>query len=440
MQDLKYTKLFEEQEVELEKELREYELTYNGDDNFTVTNGTLFKSFNVTPYDKGQYESYKGVHGALFYALHREKAYEIYKAIKGAEMIEYHFGNIFAGPYTLNEVAELTTSLTPEMQEKIKENEKEFLKEYYKDLGKEIRQKIYASLETRAELMLCVLEALFFWVRENDEDHFYDGMSKEEIIHNYNFYINKTITSLGIESPQMMDAEIRSELFSADSKFALWVLKYDGADIYVTATVEPKELRSEDNIQGLKGMNFSLETDKIKTKVFKNFECSKLSAMVKKIALVNKTYKSSKINESVENNIWYHSSDNLFDNFSLSNNKLYKEIDLPVWFFTKDLNYAKTYGKYLYKVQLNVNNTLDFSKKGIYEDFIKYLETEGLNAEEIESIEEEQFYDRIPYWTCENAFYYAIEKGYDSIFIEEELENSVISIGVFDLENIKIIK
>lgn len=55
--------------------------------------------------------------------------------------------------------------------------------------------------------------------------------------------------------------------------------------------------------------------------------------------------------------IWFHGSNNKFDIFDLINNKTYKEIDLPVWFFTKDLNYAKTYGKYIYEVKLNIYNT-----------------------------------------------------------------------------------
>lgn len=64
----------------------------------------------------------------------------------------------------------------------------------------------------------------------------------------------------------------------------------------------------------------------------------------------------SKIGSS---DVYYHGSNNKFDEFSLNNNKTYKEFDLPTWHFTKDVNYAKTYGKYLYTVNLNIKKTFN---------------------------------------------------------------------------------
>jgi hypothetical protein len=144
------------------------------------------------------------------------------------------------------------------------------------------------------------------------------------------------------------------------------------------------------------------------------------------------------IKESIDN-IWYHGSNNKFNTFDLINNKMYKEIDLPVWFFTKNLSYAKTYGKYIYKVRLNVNNTFDTSINKHFNLFLNYLKEEGKNEIEIDTILDEQFYKELPYWTCEDAFYCAFSNGFDSILIAEELESDVESIGVFDKDKIQII-
>jgi hypothetical protein len=146
------------------------------------------------------------------------------------------------------------------------------------------------------------------------------------------------------------------------------------------------------------------------------------------------------LNESYDANVWYHGSNNKFDMFDLVNNKTYKEIDLPVWFFTKDLNYAKTYGKFIYKVKLNIYNIFDTSNKEHFNMFIEYLKTDGKTSEEIDNILDEQFFKELPYWTCDDAYYCAISNGFDSILIAEELEHDVESIGVFNKDNIKIIK
>lgn len=136
---------------------------------------------------------------------------------------------------------------------------------------------------------------------------------------------------------------------------------------------------------------------------------------------------------------YYHGTNNMFNEFSLHNNKMYKEIDIPVWFFTQDLNYAKTYGSLIYEVNLNIKNTFDTSKKEHLNIFIDYLKSEGKDEDDIDVLFDEQFYSGIPYWTCEDAFYCALQNKFDSILIAEELESEVDSIGVFDKDNIQIV-
>jgi hypothetical protein len=137
--------------------------------------------------------------------------------------------------------------------------------------------------------------------------------------------------------------------------------------------------------------------------------------------------------------IWYHGSKRKFYTFELFDNKTYKEIDLPVWFFTKDVDYAKTYGKFLYKVKLNIDNTFDTSNEKHFSMFIDYLKSYDKKNKEIDEILDEQFFRELPYWTCDDAYYCAISNGFDSILIAEDLERDIESIGVFNKDNIQIL-
>lgn len=139
-------------------------------------------------------------------------------------------------------------------------------------------------------------------------------------------------------------------------------------------------------------------------------------------------------------NLYYHGSNYKFEKFELTNNKTYKEFDIPSWFFTKDIEYAKSYGNFLYTVKLNLKNIFDTSNPEHYKLFIKQLREFGNKKKDIEKILDEQFYDGIPYWTCEDAFYTAKSNGFDSILIQEELDREVLSIAVFDSDNIDVLK
>ena len=143
------------------------------------------------------------------------------------------------------------------------------------------------------------------------------------------------------------------------------------------------------------------------------------------------------ITEELTSTLWYHGSNMAFENFTLHNNKLYREIDLPVWFFTQDIDYAKSYGRYLYEVKLNIHNTFNTRKKSHYHKFLQYLK-DNVTPNEQEVILDEQMFQELPYWTCQEVYYCAVSQGFDSILIAEELTREVDSIGVFDPKNITI--
>jgi hypothetical protein len=137
--------------------------------------------------------------------------------------------------------------------------------------------------------------------------------------------------------------------------------------------------------------------------------------------------------------IWYHGSNSKFDEFNLVDNRTYKEIDVPSWYFTKDETYAKSYGKYLYEVRLNIKKTFDTRDEQHMQVFINQLKEWGYNDDKIGDILSDEFVNELPYWTCNDAIYTAAAHGFDSIFVEEELEKSVIGISVFDAANIEIL-
>lgn len=280
---LKYLKLLEDEQVDLEGQLVQYELIHTGEDHFILKGEELYKVFNALPYDKNEIELLKGIHGALLASLDRGNPLEIYKSIKYSEESSYDFGGLVSGKYTLNNVPELSVSLDDKQIEKFKLSEKDFIKEDLKSIGKELRQLIVKNLETRAQMLLCGLEALFFYVRENDEEDFYESMTKEEILAKYRSFVKEAASTLGFDNSKTYDAQFPEELFNTDSKFALWKITYKNVNIQITATVDTKELRSEDNISGLKGLNFSLKTDKVDDKEFKGFALEDLSEKIKAI-------------------------------------------------------------------------------------------------------------------------------------------------------------
>lgn len=141
-----------------------------------------------------------------------------------------------------------------------------------------------------------------------------------------------------------------------------------------------------------------------------------------------------------DDGIYYHGSNNKFNEFDLVNNKTYKEFDLPTWHFTKDINYAKRFGKYVYFVNLEIDKTFNTENADHYKLYLDFLrEYNNFSEEKIEKILDEQFYNGLPYWTNEDAYYCARSNGFDSILLQEELEGEVLSIAVFDVDQIQIL-
>jgi len=143
--------------------------------------------------------------------------------------------------------------------------------------------------------------------------------------------------------------------------------------------------------------------------------------------------------ENVINNVWYHGTNDKFNVFNNVNNRTYKEIDVPSWYFTKNIEYAKAYGKYLYTVKLTVTNTFDTSTSNHMKIFVNQLKEWNYSNEAISDILGDEFVDGLPYWTNNDAIYAAAANGFDSILVQEELDKDIPAISVFDNTKIHIL-
>jgi hypothetical protein len=144
--------------------------------------------------------------------------------------------------------------------------------------------------------------------------------------------------------------------------------------------------------------------------------------------------------------IYYHGSDKKFDSFNIKTSKRGKAI-----FLTKDYDYAKIYGKYIYTVELdNTTKLFDYkdklSLKKLEECILNYLELEKLKRSDLR-----------------DSFYpFSVEKVFEGLSLGKynflglpivslclkklkydgwiELENaSIEQIGVFNTKKLKIL-
>jgi len=143
--------------------------------------------------------------------------------------------------------------------------------------------------------------------------------------------------------------------------------------------------------------------------------------------------------------LWWHGSKKDFDAFDEpQRTSTHWEYNIPTWWFTEDKDYAMKYangpnGGWIYAVRLDLHNTLDLSipeERAKFEEWLKARPSEYSKAR-INEIFEEQWGIELPYWTCDAALWYAAMEGYDSMYVDEELDESVTSVAV--IENPSII-
>lgn len=249
--------IIENENVKLDSDLHEYELMHKSDDMFQVKSGDFFKEFSIKPYNTESIKVLPGIQSILEKAIEKKDPNDLYSAIKKAETVPYSYGNVFSTPFTLKSISEITMNLDPEQMRMFNDSEKSFLLNSFTFLPKESKMMIVSEMIERAEILCVVIEALFYYIRSNDHEEFYEGKSREEISDEYEKIIKDASTKCSFSFIGPFSDTSETPLTPNDST-AVWICEKNSFKFIITATVSPKELYSEKNIGGTSGMKLTL--------------------------------------------------------------------------------------------------------------------------------------------------------------------------------------
>ena len=284
---MKYINKFNEfinegDKVSLDRELREYTLEHMREDRFQLKSKDFFREFSVLPYKSEIMGKLQKAHSDLSKAIESLDVNDLYSSIDSAEDLPYNFGNIYNSKYSLVEVPELVSSVENDEQRLLVNSPKQFLLNDFSKLGKIIKDGVISTMEERAEVLCCVIEALFYYVRTVDKDHFYMGMNNDEILEEYNIAI-KTASKEASFSFNGPFSDTKTESFSPESPTVFWKCAKNMKEFFVRATVNPKDMYAEDNIGKTSGLKFSivLEDEKVPQKNYSYFDIVELGDRVK---------------------------------------------------------------------------------------------------------------------------------------------------------------
>jgi len=250
--------LSESEEVKLDKSLREYELQHKSGDLFIVKSDDFQKEFFVKPYNSESVKLLPDVQERLEKAIQTLNVEDLYNSIKAAERIPYEFGKIFTSLFDFKNVPELSISLDPDLQRTLQSSEKEFLMNNFNQLNKETKDLVISTMRERAELLCVSIEALFYFLRSEDKDKFYQNLSSDEILKIYKEKVEEAAkeSQFSVEGP-FSDIKTKAQI-DETSETAFWECEKDQKTFIIKATISPSKLHSEDNIGGTSGLKFSL--------------------------------------------------------------------------------------------------------------------------------------------------------------------------------------
>ena len=155
------------------------------------------------------------------------------------------------------------------------------------------------------------------------------------------------------------------------------------------------------------------------------------------------------VNESVDDNLYYHGSCKDFNSFEKIGNNLSttifgNKLSVQGNFFTKNRKFAEIFAKdkigcFIYTVKILSNNIFDLTNVEQLKKFIKYIGVEKYK----EFKEEEYIVDGLPTWDLYPAIEFANKAEFDGIKLLEfsaDISNKPIeSIMVFNPNKLKII-
>lgn len=254
MKLLKFNEFLNEDKMPLSDQFEEYTVNDMGEGKFIVNIDNVDRQFSVVPIPDDM-DTYVNLYHDLNNAINSKSPLAIYNLIKRAEKLPYKFGNLFPLELSLNNISELSTTLTEDQQNQLKLSEHDFLKNNFATLDKSLRATIMKYLYDISKMYAIVLESLFYYTRTGKSDTFYDSMDYSQIIKTYDDLIKKYLSDA--KGP----FDIKGQTIDSPSEFAYWSFNKD--TYYIRATTSPSDLNSEENIRGVKGLSLTiLDSDK----------------------------------------------------------------------------------------------------------------------------------------------------------------------------------
>ena len=259
---MRHVKLFEEfiieKEIQLDDILSEYTVNDKGEGKFTVEIDGVEKQFSVIPVPD-DIDTYRDIFDDLHYAIKKSDPVKIYRVLEAIIGLPYDFGNLFSTSLSLNNVSSLMLDLTEEQRVLLQSSESEFLKEYFSTLSKSIKDSILKYLINTAQLYAIVIESLFYYMDNGKIDEFFKGMNFDAILDKYQEEVDKVKESLelNIEGPY---SDIKNKIkIDQPVDYTFWIAqdKTEQLRWVIQATTSASNLNSEENITGIKGLNFS---------------------------------------------------------------------------------------------------------------------------------------------------------------------------------------
>jgi hypothetical protein len=236
--------------------LREYVISHIQEGVFQIKSDDFYKEIDVLPYKRELLDKLKILYRDLLSSLRENNTFDIYKAVTKAEALHYNYGEVIP-KFTLENIPELETSLTDEQRQTLKNSERNFFLNSFSQLNKTIKTDIIQELTKHAELLACVIEALFYYLRTINKDDYYKGHDAREILDEYSDAIDAAIKEIRFskEGPYD-DYQSRSEI-NEDSDQAYWICEKDLHRFLIKGVLNIKELYANDNV-GTPGLHLSI--------------------------------------------------------------------------------------------------------------------------------------------------------------------------------------
>lgn len=265
MKFLSYYSFVNEEKVSLNKDLREYTLTHLSEDKFHLESGEISTDFKVSPYKNETLKDLHEVHTSILSCIDSSHVNKLYSSIIKAQSIPYDYGNVFKSKFSLTDIPEFAVSLSSEQSNSLAQSESNFLLNNFSELGKSVRDDIIKALNERSELICCVIEALFYFIRRSDKTKFYEGLDQNEIVDEYEKIVKTSSKDASFSFSGPYD-DINTEISpSSKTTIVFWKCEKDSKKFYIKASVSPKLLYDESMKNGIKGLKLSLisKTDEV---------------------------------------------------------------------------------------------------------------------------------------------------------------------------------